>query len=234
MPLKPRESQLNMTPQHQGRPRAIISWSGGKDSYLAFLRARDSFTFVSALTMINEEGTRSRSHGLRPDVVKAQLDSLGLSWICRQCSWSSYQDAFVAALREAAAQGVTHLVCGDIVYSQHKQWVERVCGDAGIHAVEPLWGEPTIDVCLEFLNRGGIARIVAVAAHKLPPAWLYRELDEAAVLELARLGVDPCGENGEYHTLVTSCPAFAQPLTLEPGAHVLRDGYWAIDVRVAP
>jgi uncharacterized protein (TIGR00290 family) len=218
-----------MTPQ-QDRPLAIISWSGGKDSCLAFLRARDRFTFVSALTMLNEDGTRSRAHGLRPDVLRAQVDALGLEWMSSRCSWSSYQDAFVGALRDAAARGVTHLVCGDIVYPAHKHWVESVCVDAGLHAVEPLWGEPTIDVCRDFLNRGGVARIVAVQADKLRSEWLYRRLDEDALSELRRLGVDACGENGEYHTLVTSCPAFSRPLTVEPGAHVLQSGYWAVDV----
>jgi diphthine-ammonia ligase len=161
------------------------------------------------------------------------VDALGLGWISRRCTWSSYQDAFVAALRDAAAQRVTHLVCGDIVYPEHRQWVERVCAEAGLHPVEPLWGEPTIDLGREFLNRGGVARIVAVDAQKLSPEWLYRQLDEEALSELARLGVDPCGENGEYHTVVTACPAFSRVLTLAPGAQVLESGYWAIDVRLA-
>lgn len=212
------------------RPIAAISWSGGKDSCLALLRAQGDFAFACAVTMLNEDGTRSRAHGLRPEVLQAQVGALDLAWISRRCAWRSYEVAFRDALQEASRHGVTHLVCGDILYPEHKQWVERMCAEAGLHAVEPLWGRATIDVYREFLDRGGVARIVAVQSGKLHKRWLYSELDERALSAFARLGVDPCGENGEYHTVVSACPAFSTPLNLKPGERVLRDGYWAVDV----
>lgn len=182
---------------------------------------------------MNEDGTRSRSHGLRPEVVQAQVDALGLQWIHRGCSWSSYEAAFVDALQEAAGRGVTHLVCGDILYPEHKQWVEQMCAVAKLQPVEPIWGSKTIDLYEEFLRLGGAARIVSADAKKLGEEWLYRELVRETLPELQRFGVDPCGENGEYHTLVTACPAFSRPLTFEPGEHVLRSSYWAVDVRLS-
>ncbi len=214
-------------------PIAAVSWSGGKDSCLAYLRARTTFSFQYAVTMMNEDGTRSRSHGLRPEVIGAQVDALGLEWVSRTCSWSSYETAFADALRELNDRGVTHLVCGDILYPEHKQWVERMCRVGNLSPVEPIWGSKTLDLYEEFLGLGGVARIVSVDANKLGKEWLFRPLDRQALPEFARLGVDACGENGEYHTLVTACPAFSRPLAVEPGEHVLRSGYWAVDVRIA-
>jgi len=213
-----------------GRPRAAVSWSGGKDSCLAFEKMRATFDVVCAVTMINEEGTRSRSHGLRPEVLHAQTAAAGLDWIQRRCTWGEYEDAFVDALREAAARGVTHLICGDILYPEHKDWAERQSAKAGLTAVEPLWGQSTLDLYQEFLGIGGTARIVSLDASKLGPEWLFRQLDLDALSEFARLGVDACGENGEYHTLVTQVPGFAEPLRVQPGERVLSRGYWAIDV----
>lgn len=123
--------------------------------------------------------------------------------------------------------------CGDILYPEHRDWVERACSAASLAPVEPIFGARTIDVYREFLSMGGAARIVAIEAGKLDPGWLFRQLDEAALPSFADLGVDPCGENGEYHTLVTDCPAFSGPVAVEPGEHVMRSGYWAVDVRLA-
>jgi diphthine-ammonia ligase len=170
---------------------------------------------------MNEDGIRSRSHGLRSEIIHAQVEALGLQWIHRGCSWSSYEAAFVDALKEAFARGVTHLVCGDILYPEHKRWVERMCGEANLAAVEPIWGGRTVDLYEEFLKRGVVARIVSVDASKLSEEWLYRQLALPTMGELQHLGVDPCGENGEYHTLVTSCPAFSRTIAVEPGEHVL-------------
>lgn len=216
------------------RPRAAVSWSGGKDCCLAFEKTRAQFDVVCALTMINEDGTRSRSHGLRPEVLAAQARAAGLEWIERRCSWASYEDAFIDALREAAGRGITHLVCGDIIYPEHKQWVERQCGRARLTAVEPIWGRSTLDLYQEFIDLGGVARIVSLDSRKLGPEWLFRQLDRECLPEFGRLGVDPCGENGEYHTLVTDTPAFAKPLCVTPGERVLSSGYWAIDVVIEP
>jgi diphthine-ammonia ligase len=214
------------------RPVAAVSWSGGKDACVALHRARAEFDFAFAITMMDESGDRSRSHGLRRDVMQAQVDALGLRWLTRGCSWDSYEASFVDALHDARRHGVTHLVCGDILYPEHRDWVEQACRAASLTAVEPIFGSRTVDVYREFLALGGEARVVAIEASKLAPDWLFRRLDEASLASFADLGVDPCGENGEYHTLVTNCPAFSRPIAVEPGDHVLRSGYWAVDVRL--
>lgn len=213
-------------------PIAAISWSGGKDSCLAFLRTREHFDFKCAVTMMNGHGTRSRSHGLRPEILRAQTAALGLIWLTRSCRWSSYTASFVHALREIAGRGVTHLVTGDIVYPEHREWVTQVCAVAGLEPVLPLWGVSTAVLYRECLARGIVARIVAVDAGKLSERWLFRALDASALAELVLLGVDPCGERGEYHTVVTECPCFARPLAVSSGVHVQRRGYWAVDVHL--
>ena len=215
------------------RPRALVSWSGGKDACVALHRARVDVDIVAALTMMDESGARSRSHGLRSEVLQAQVEALGVRWFTRPCGWDDYEARFVEALREARAWGVTHLVCGDILYPEHRAWVERVAGEAGLDAVEPIFGTPTPAVYREFLAFGGRARIVAAEARVLGADWLFRELDEPTLEALMLAGADPCGENGEYHTVVTACPAFAAPLALVPGERVQHRGYWAMDVRLA-
>src|SRR5262249_8114545 len=162
---------------------------------LALHRARTDFHFTCAVTMMDETGERSRSHGLRRDVMQAQVDALGLAWLTRACDWESYEQSFVDALHDARQAGVTHLVRGAILYPEHRAWVEKVCAAAGIAAVEPLFGQATHDVYREFLGMGGVARIVAVESAKLDADWLFRQLDESMPAACAERGVDPCGEN---------------------------------------
>jgi len=195
-----------------GRPTAVISWSGGKDSCAAYHRARASFNIVAAITMFNENATRSRSHGLRPEIVAAQLERLGLRSITRPCTWESYDEAFDDALACAAAIGVTHAIFGDILFDEHREWAERVSAGRGLAAVEPLWKESTIDLYREFLASGTRARIVTVRSSKLDESYLGRDLSEDLLDGFLARDVDPCGERGEYHTVVTSCPAFSRPL----------------------
>src|SRR3954447_7708403 len=104
------------------RPTAAISWSGGKDSCAAYHRARSDFDIVCAITMFNGDGTRSRSHGLRPEILRAQVERLGIASITERCEWDTYDAAFDRALSEAARLGVTHVVFGDILFDEHKQW----------------------------------------------------------------------------------------------------------------
>jgi diphthine-ammonia ligase len=218
----------------QHRPRAAVSWSGGKDSCAAFERSRDAFEIAAAVTMIDLEGKRSRSHGIRTELLRAQTEALGLRHVMRRCDWSSYEEEFENGLRELKADGVTHVIYGDIVYPEHRAWAERLSERAGLAAVEPLFGVPTSDVVLSFVRSGGRATIVAVEASKLDTTWLGTELSEEAIERLVAAGVDPCGENGEYHTFVTDSPSFAQPVGVRPGEVVQVRGYWAIDLELAP
>src|SRR5206468_2803607 len=122
------------------RPRAAISWSGGKDSCAALHRTHTDYDIVRMLTMFDEAAERSRSHGLRPEVLAAQADRLGLRAITGCCTWESYNAVFRTVLAEAKRDGVTHVVFGDILFDEHRRWAEQMCEAAGLMAVEPLFG----------------------------------------------------------------------------------------------
>jgi uncharacterized protein (TIGR00290 family) len=181
-----------------------------------------------------ERGERSRSHGLRPEIVAAQASRLGLPTFSARATWDAYTDEYIRVLGEAAAAlGITHVIFGDIMFDAHRAWNERVCAAHGLTAVMPLWNEPTDRLLAEFIGGGGAATIVTARASHLDASWLGRRLDAAALRQLPLLGVDACGENGEYHTLVTDAPVFSSPLAIRTGEHVRQGPCWALDVMLA-
>lgn len=163
-------------------------------------------------------------------MINAQAERLGLVSITEGCTWETYEAAFARGLGRIAAMGCTHVIFGDIFEDAHRAWTERLSAAAGLIAVQPIWGEPTIALVNEFIDRGGEARLVTVREQYLDASWLGRPLTRAAVEELIALGADPCGERGEYHTLVTHCPLFSSPITWAEGTRVFNGGCWAIDV----
>ena len=212
------------------RSKAAISWSGGKDSCAAYHRTRSVFDIVAAITMFNEEGTRSRSHGLRPEILAAQVERLGLQSITETCTWETYDSAFDCALARAAAAGITHVIFGDILFDEHREWAERRSAARGLTAVEPLWKESTTDLYRSFLASGTRARIVTVRSSKLDESFLGRDLADNLLDEFMARDVDPCGERGEYHTVVTSCDAFSRPLRVRAVGRATNSGCIAEDL----
>ena len=185
------------------------------------------------ITMFDDAAERSRSHGLRPEVLAAQADRLGLRRFTGRCTWETYDAAFAATLAEAkAAIGLTHVIFGDILFDEHRRWAETICGAAGLVAVEPLFGSSTLALFEEWTASGADALIVTARAACLDQTWLGRPLRRDMLETFTRLGVDPCGERGEYHTVVTNSPLFSGPIALETGERVQRSGCWAVDLRV--
>jgi len=212
------------------RPRAAISWSGGKDSLAALTAARATFDVVASVTMFDTEGARSRSHGLRPEIVASQASRLGLRPIAARCDWSTYNAAFTRALRSLRGLDITHAIFGDILFPEHRAWAEARCAEAGLTAVEPLWGSST-DVLLDnFLASGATALLVTVRKPFLDERWLGRPLDASMKPLFAERGIDPCGERGEYHTAVVNGPSFAGPIEVDTGASVVRGDCLAVDL----
>lgn len=223
-------------------PRAAISWSGGKDSYLALSRthrrasgasapqAHPQFDIVAMVTMFAEDGARSRSHGLRPEVLEAQAHRLGLTLIAGRGSWDTYEAGYRAALVRAREMAITHVIFGDIMYDANLAFPQRVCAAAGLTCVEPIFGESTTDLYREFIATGADARIVTLRDGVLDRSWLGRRLTADLLPEFAALGVDPCGEHGEYHTVVVDAPLFSSPIAVEYGESVRRSDCWALDI----
>jgi diphthine-ammonia ligase len=228
----PRLRCLSLLKGTMAKPKAAVSWSGGKDSYLALHRAAGAFDVQAFLTMFIEDGTRSRSHGLRPEVLDRQASLLNFPLLSGRASWANYEEEFKRVLRDLAGDGFSHVVFGDIFLDEHKMWVERVCKECGLQAVEPLWGEQTSALFREFLATGGQARIVATKAALLDERWLGTTLCEEMLSSFESLGVDACGERGEYHTVVVASPRMRSPLELREVGHLVHDGYWMLDLEL--
>jgi len=211
---------------------AVISWSGGKDSCLALMRVSEARDVRAALTMFDETGARSRSHGLRPEVIAAQVVRLGLESVTAGASWADYTERFVQALQSLAARGFDRLITGDIEGGPHLEWTRTVAARAGMTAELPLWGEPTAALAREFLARGGEALVVTVRTPPLEAEWLGRRLRTIDFAALAARGIDAGGERGEYHSVVTDCAHFARPLALRAGARVPVHDCWALDLEL--
>jgi uncharacterized protein (TIGR00290 family) len=215
------------------KPRTALSWSGGKDSYLALHRSRAAYDVVALVTMFDDAGARSRSHGLRPEIIAAQAARLGLPLFAGRGTWATYEAGYQQALAEARSLDLTHVIFGDIMYESNRAFPERVCAAAGLTAVEPLWNEPTAALAREFIATGADARIVTLREGVVPRTWLGRLLTLDLLEQAETIGIDACGEHGEYHTVVLDAPLFSAPLAVTWGDAVLRGGCWAIDLETA-
>lgn len=213
--------------------QAFISWSGGKDSCLAFDRAlQDGIKGCYLLNMATEDSHMSRSHGLSTEWLEMHAQAIGVPLIQRQTSWDGYESEFKKVIHDFKSWGVTAGVFGDIDVEEHREWVERVCSECDINAHLPLWGENQDSVLREFIDTGFRAVVIATRADLLGEEWLGREIDPDFIADLARQkGVTPCGEVGEYHTFVTDGPLFTKKIRVLETRVVSRDGHWYLDIR---
>jgi len=209
----------------------FCSWSGGKDSCLALYRSIQNGGKPKALlTMMLENGKRSRSHGLSHSIIQSQADSLGIQSIVRSTSWDNYEQTFVSALSELKETNVEYGVFGDIDLEPHLEWVERVCSSVGVQAYEPLWQTARRDLLDKFLQLGFKATIIAIKQDALNDSFLGRTLDRHVISDLEKAGVDASGEEGEYHTIVTDGPIFTKKIDIESKNQFIQDGYSFLDV----
>lgn len=219
---------MTSEPPITGR-RFFCSWSGGKDAYLALQRATyQGGRPAMLICMLHENGRVSRGHGLPLALLEEQAASLGVPLTTRATTWDGYEAAFVSILHGLRAQGVEAGVFGDIDLQGHRDWVEGVCGIAGMSCHLPLWQESRRRLLGEFLAGGGRATIVAVDSSKLGAEYLGLELDDAVIARLEAAGADACGEEGEYHTMVTSAPLFSAPVPLAWEGVEEREGHWVL------
>jgi uncharacterized protein (TIGR00290 family) len=199
------------------RGRCAISWSAGKDSWLALTRAREQGWRVDTfVTMCDEDGT-SKSHALPPELVEAQVRALGGTPIGVRVPAGDYAARFDAFLRALAASGHTHMVFGDIDLQAHRDWLAPACERAGLASLFPLWGESRATLARELVTRGVRARVVCVDTRWLAASFCGAAYD-ADFLARLPAGACPCGEDGEFHTFVTDGPGFAHPVPVIAGA----------------
>jgi uncharacterized protein (TIGR00290 family) len=210
----------------------FCSWSGGKDSTLALheaVQARAEPRFV--VSMLTERGERSRSHGVRRELLEAQAAAIGLPIRFGAATWADYREEFVRVAGEGVAEtGARAGVFGDIDLDEHREWEEGVCAELGVAGVLPLWLRDRGAVTEQLLSNGFRALIVAVRDGALPPELLGRTLDADCLAEIEGTGADVCGENGEFHTFVVDGPIFKRPVEVMAGERSLRDGVWFLDL----
>jgi uncharacterized protein (TIGR00290 family) len=196
--------------------RHAISWSAGKDSWLALTRARERGDVVDTfVTMCDEDGT-SKSHALPTGLVEAQVRALGGTPIGVRVPAGDYAARFDACLRDLAASGHTHMIFGDIDLQAHRDWLEPACERAGLVATFPLWGESRDALARELVARGVQACVVCVDTRHLGASFCGVPYDEDFLARIPNT-VCPCGEDGEFHTFVTGGPGFVAPLRVVVG-----------------
>jgi diphthine-ammonia ligase len=213
--------------------RTLVSWSGGKDSCYAAIQAlKAGYTPVVLLNVLNEEGSFSRSHRIPKTILEAQAKLFQTPISLISASWQDYETKFTAALKNLKEQ--YHLeaaIFGDINLQAHRDWEEKVCAVARLEAVLPLWQQDRKKLVQEMLH-SGIQTMIVSCNDTMGERFLGKYLSLEVVSELEALGIDPCGENGEYHTLVTDCPLFQTPIHVRVVQKLKHEAYWFADLEL--
>jgi diphthine-ammonia ligase len=209
----------------------VASWSGGKDSAMAYYRALQSEAVPKRVwTMFEEDQERSKSHALPIEIIKAQAESLGVPLMIRGADWNGYEEQFLDAMKECKDAGIDHGVFGDIDLEDHLNWIRETCSIVGIEAVHPLWMESRKEVVKDFVEAGFEAYIVVVNTAMMPSEFVGRKFTTELINELEALGIDSCGEAGEFHTVVVDGPIFSERVPIVFSGQHERDGYVFLDV----
>lgn len=204
----------------------IASFSGGKDSVLALYKAMQSGEAVGLIVMLEEEGTRSRSHGMPPELIYAQAESIGLPVYTAAASWTDYEQAFMGLLAQGKNQGAEVLVTGDLDMPAHGCWHDKVTKNAGLKLGMPLWEMDHKEDVEEFINLGFTTIVVTVnLSLGMREEDLGRILTHEYIKELEERGIDPCGEGGEFHTTVLDGPIFKNPISIRKCKKVQQGEY---------
>ncbi len=216
----------------------LLAWSSGKDSAFSLhvLRTRADVQVVGLLTTFNETHDRVAMHAVRRSLLEAQAAAAGLPLhvvpIPSPCPNEVYEAAMTRALDAARAQGVEGVAFGDLFLEDIRRYREERLRDTGLVPLFPLWGRPTAELAKEMIGSGLRARLTCVDPRVLPVEFAGREFDDALLRDLPS-GVDPCGENGEFHTFTWAGPMFRQPIPVVLGETVVREGFAFADLTLA-
>jgi uncharacterized protein (TIGR00290 family) len=214
--------------------KVVASWSGGKDSaYAYYLATQQGHQVINLLTMMMSE-EKSNFHMIPSGILDAQAEAIGVPLIKKTTSAATYEKDFKAVLRECKAKGAEGLVTGDIyeVAGHEEGWLGRILKEVGLAPVKPLWMGDTKLIYLAYLKSGFKATVVRTN-RDLSLDWLGRVLDRQFYDDILKLpGVDPCGEGGEYHTVITDGPDFKQKVELlETEKKRLDNGFGYLEIK---
>lgn len=211
----------------------VMSWSGGKDSALAYYHAvLEGNVPVALLTMFEEDGSKSRSHGLPLEVLEAQAERMGLPLEIGKADWNGYEKEFIDRLKNFKREGIDMGVYGDIDLEDHRAWVQKVSAEAGIGVSHPLWGRPRRELLEELIAEGFKAVITVVDTARMDAKFLGREFTHELIEELETLDIDACGEEGEFHTVIIDGPIFVEPIPLVFGDEIEAGQYRVLEVKL--
>jgi diphthine-ammonia ligase len=214
--------------------KVVVAWSGGKDSCFANYKAtKEGLDVVSLLTFMQSEDV-SNFHGIKTALLDAQANALDLPLAKRVTLPNMYEQQFKDALSGFKVKGVEGFITGDIyeVALHEKGWLERVCKEVGLKPIRPLWQGDTTQIFKDFINTGFKATVVRAKLDILDKEWLGRELDKQFLDDILGLpNVDPCGERGEYHTIVTDGPNFKNRINLLKTTKSSQNGYGHLDIK---
>jgi len=208
---------------------AISSWSGGKDSCLAYYKATKQGIKVGVLlNFISRESKRGCFHGLDGKLLSFQAGLIGIPLVQEEVSpdMQKYEEEFKVAVKKLIQKGASSMVFGDIYLLEHQSWVERVCGELKINPIEPLWNNKPRKIIEEFINSGFRAIIVSCKADIMGKEFIGRNIDMGLVDELEARNICPCGEKGEYHTLVVDGPIFKKRIEIEEAEPIIKESFW--------
>lgn len=217
--------------------KILLSWSSGKDSAWALhvLNQTHPGAVAALLTTVNEAVGRVAMHGVRRAVLDAQAAAAGLALrvvpIPHPCSNEVYEERMRDAVAAAVRDGFTHAAFGDLFLEDVRRYREERLAGSGLHPLFPLWGIPTRQLAEQMMDGGLRARMACIDTRVLDASFAGREWDRALLDELPS-HIDPCGENGEFHTCVYAGPMFRYPFALDPGEHVTRDPFAWRDLEV--
>jgi uncharacterized protein (TIGR00290 family) len=217
------------------RPKALIAWSSGKDSAWALHVVRQSgdYDVVAALTTVNRTFERVAMHGVRQQLLEMQIAAAGLKpvlvHIPHPCTNDIYETAMAAAVAQARADGITHIIFGDLFLEDIRAYRVEKLKETGITPVFPLWLKPTDALARDMIAGGLEAHLATVDLKKLSADFAGRRFDAALLGDLPA-DIDPCGENGEFHSFVCAGPMLARPIPVRVGETVTRDGFAYADL----
>ncbi|PZX46466.1 Dph6-related ATP pyrophosphatase [Algoriphagus chordae] len=207
--------------------KALMNWSGGKDSALTLYKLQQSqdFEIACLLTSISQKYQRISMHGVRVDLLEAQAESIGIPLVKMEVpdmpSMAVYEETMRETLSKLKKEGVTASIFGDIFLEDLRTYRESKLAELDLKGVFPLWNQPTDTLIHEFLDLGFKTITTCVNEQYLDKSFVGRVIDEDFLKELPA-NVDPCGENGEFHTFVYDGPIFKKPIAFEKGEIVLR------------
>ena len=214
--------------------KVVGLWSGGKDSCFACYKAKlQKYQIISIVNFTNSDGRNSVSHGLSADIIQRQAGLIDIPLLQKAMPRKGYTDEFKVLVEELKVkEGIEGIVFGDIYLQEHRDWIDKLCGELKVEAILPIWTKDTEKLVKEIIDSGFKSIIVSASKDILGEQWLGREINGRFIKDMKAIGnIDLCGEKGEFHTFVYDGPLFKEKVKFKKGDKKLRDDRWFLEIR---